>query len=135
MSKLLTIQEGYYTYDVNGENGKMFSVNHQYLYSGMTEVPGGCCGEFNVFIVPCNNTVYYIPFSKAVATTIVIPKQDQSFTHKLYRVFLQNQEHHTYREINNNCINCNGLIPHGDYNNNELTIGYKDPDIVTNNGQ
>lgn len=135
MNKLLTIQEGYYTYDINGENGKMFKVNHQFLFTGMADITAPCCGDVKAFIVPCNNTVYYIPYSKAVETTIVIPKDDQSFARKLYRVFLQNQEHHTYREINNNCTNCNGQIPHGDYNNNNLTVGYKDPDLVIDNDQ
>lgn len=135
MSKLLTVQEGYYTYDINGLNGKMFKVNHQYLFEGMVDLPGGCCGSYTAFIVSCNNTVYYIPFSKAVETTIVIPKWAQNFDYELYKVFLQNKDDHSYRDINNNCINCNGQIPHGDYSNNGLTIGYKDPDIVTNNGQ
>jgi hypothetical protein len=135
MSNLLTIQQGFYSYDINGENGKMFAINHQFLYSGTVTLPKACCGTMTAYVVTCNDTIYYIPDTVGVPTTIVIPKQDQSFPHKLYNVFLQNQEHHTYREINNNCTNCNGLIPHGDYSNNNLTPGYKDPDIVFNNGQ
>lgn len=130
MSQLLTIQENIFTNDINGLNGRLFKVNHQFLFTGMIEVVGGCCGVNDAFIVVCNNTTYYIPSNKAVATTIVIPKHDQDFDHQLYKVFLQNKDDHSYAEINNNCTNCNGQIPHGDYSNNGLTPGYKIPDLV-----
>jgi hypothetical protein len=124
MSSLITIQEGYYTYDVNGINGRFFPVNNQFHSSGMEILPVKCCGSVNVFVVDFNGTTYYIPVSKACATTIPIPKEDQSFNHVLYTEFLQN-----------NCINCNGLKPHGDYSNYGETPGYKDPDLVSPAGQ
>ena len=130
MPKYVTIQEGYYTYDINGENGKMFKPNHQYDFMGTTSINTVCCGDTMAFIIVTDISTYYIPVSKALSTDIKIQKHYQDFYKVWTEDFLQNMEHHSYREISNNCTNCNGLIPHGDYNNNKLTHGYKDPDIV-----
>jgi hypothetical protein len=130
MSQLLTIYEGVYLYDINGTNGFFFKVNHQFLFTGKVTINSVCCGVTEAFVVSTNKTIYNVPVSKAVETTIRIPKNDQSFNYHLYKLFLQNKHDHYYGEINNNCKNCNGLVPHGDYSNNVHTGGYKDPDLV-----
>ncbi|VVB59145.1 Uncharacterised protein [uncultured archaeon] len=133
---LVTIQEGIYVNDVNGENGRMFKVNHQYCYTDKESVSGGCCGTYIVYTIPVtmedNITVYTykIPEKNCVETTVIIQKHYQDFFKVWSRDFLQNMEHHSFKEINNNCQNCNGLIPHGDYSNNVDTGGIKDPEIA-----
>ena len=133
---LITIQEGIYLYDINGQNGRMFKNNHQYCYTGKVLIPAGCCGKMeNAYIIPVTNEdksifTYNVPGRNCVETTVIIQKHYQDFYKVWSRDFLQNMEHHSFKEINNNCMNCNGLVPHGDYNNDINTGGIKDPDIA-----
>jgi hypothetical protein len=136
--QLITIQEGLYTYDINGQNGMMFKPNHQYCYTGKVNISTVCCGDTEAYVVPIttekdgvtSTIVYNIPKRIGVETTVIIQKHYQDFYKVWTEDFLQNREHHYYGEINRNCINCNGYIPHGDYSNNVHTGGFKDPDIV-----
>jgi hypothetical protein len=126
MSGCITIQDLVYT------NEKVFKINEQYKFDDIVEFASTCCGPKPglYYKVVCDEKTYYIPKDSGVETTVMIPLNDQSFYNVWSKEFLQNQDHHNYEEINQNCINCNGLFVHGDYNNNTPTGGFKDPDIV-----
>ena len=135
---LVTVQEGIFLYDINGANGMMFKTNHQYCYTGKATLNTPCCGIINAYIIPITTKVdevvstatYNVPARVCVETTVIIEKHWQDFYRVYSEDFLQQRNHHYYGEINNNCINCNGLKFHGDYSNNGETPGYKDPLLV-----
>lgn len=132
MPRYVTITEGLYTYDVNGENGKMFKPNHQYYYMGTTSINTVCCGPQMAYIIIAgkeNPATYNIPCKGCVASDVKIEKHWQDFNKNYYNDFLQQLDEHSYRDIQNNCKNCNGDIFWGDYNNDVDTGGWKDPNI------
>jgi len=129
----LTIQDKIYLTD------KLFAINEQYHYKATQIKPTKydknmqVCKEEKFYLVECNGSEYWLPEENVVPTDVKIPKEYQSFWYQFTEVFLQNKEHHDYREINNNCLNCNQDIPHGDYSNNVETGGLKDPLLTGKN--
>lgn len=126
----LTIQDRTYL------DGKLFAINEQYHYIGTQIRPikynkdKQVCAEAKFYQVECNGNEYWLQEDFVVPTTVKIPLEYQSFWNQFTQVFLQNKEHHNYNEINNNCINCNQDILHGDYANNTDTGMLKDPQLT-----
>jgi tRNA U34 2-thiouridine synthase MnmA/TrmU len=136
----IVIEEGCLTIqDRTFLDGKLFAINEQYSYKATQIRPIKynkllqVCAEAKFYQVECNGIDYWLQENFVVPTTVKIPLEYQSFWYQFTQVFLQNKEHHDYREINNNCINCNQDIPHGDYNNNIETGGLKDPLLTGKN--
>lgn len=115
---------------------RLFKENEQYCYYNTVtkQTSCGCGGGTKKFAkyyqVLVEGRIYEIQETEVVESTVEILTADQDFENKRLHVYLQNSEHHDFSKINHNCINCNQLVPHGDYNNNIDTGGRKDPQLT-----
>jgi len=107
-------------------NDRMFRPNeqHEYIDTGTTTTGCGCnrtLKTIKTYKVIINGNTFHLPETNIVETTVPIAPRDQDFQNVLYSEHKQDLEHKDYKDINNNCINCNDLEPHGDLTNNRET--------------
>lgn len=116
---------------------RLFKPNEQYCYSSTVIRTVSCgCGGGNAknvvhYVVNVDHRIFEVSEEDAVVSTVEIKASEQDFELLRLTTIYQDKEHKDYSEINHNCTNCNGLVPHGDYNNNnDSPDPNKDPQLT-----